>query len=129
MTKKETFRLANDIHDNKVFITLGMEKEIGDLLPSIFMPLTFMGEEHRKELMDSKPVCLYEYYDKAMNRGINGYPIFTTFKWLNQEQAAEIIAILQKLDEVHNSLEKLYAPEEPEELEPVNEDDHEQTAL
>ena len=50
-----------------------------DLMPSIFIPLIFMNEEQRDDMVKKGTLHIFEYYDKAGPRSINGYPIFFLF--------------------------------------------------
>ncbi len=48
------------------------------------MPLAFMDKKQHEDFVEEKPFILYEYYDKAGPRIINGYPMFPSFSHLTE---------------------------------------------
>lgn len=71
--------------ENKIFSNLHINQRNYDCMIQVFMPLIFLDEEQRKNLVDQKYVFAYEYYSEAGPRSINGMPIFTSVRFLNEE--------------------------------------------
>jgi len=94
-TYPELKQLALDISDGRVFGTWMIREGDLHLLGLIFMLLQFLNEEDRKE----KPAAIYEYYTEAGHQGINGYPIFWSCCYLNQEEVDQLQPMLELIDE------------------------------
>ena len=64
-----------------------------DDLQMIFMVLALGGlAEH-----DTADIgCVWEYLDKAGNRGINGYPMFHSVRFMNKADADRAFAAIKK---------------------------------
>lgn len=83
-SNEEIKKLAVDIAEGKVFTSAQIEN-VEDY-PMIFLPL-ILGALKDKSKEDLQKIGLmYEYIDKAMPRSINGYPIFSSFNLLSQEE-------------------------------------------
>jgi len=86
-TDEELKQFAVDLFEGKIFTSARIpEAEAATILPSVFMPLFFMDEDLRKDFVESKPVLVFEYLSKAGPRSINGYPMFTSMQFLNEEE-------------------------------------------
>lgn len=86
-TREELKTLAIDIAEGRVF----HDRLLGDdkgMLASVFMPLMLMDKAQIDALAVLKPVFFYEYYSEAGPRSVNGFPIFFSFSYLNQEELA-----------------------------------------
>lgn len=82
-SKESLTQLAKDITMNLVFTSDHIHKTDSDILSMIFMPIILGAfsnytEEARKDIG-----MIYEYYDKAGPRSINGYPIFFSLQIMN----------------------------------------------
>ena len=76
---------------------------IRGLFPHIFMPLLFTSKETMVSFKENKPEILYAYMSEAMERGVNGYPIFMTLYYLVLEEAAQLREYLAQLEEFRES--------------------------
>lgn len=103
MTPQKRAQLAVDISDGKVFGT--WDERIDrqpDILPLVFMPLLDpqlalkckLGHKHKLI------AHLYEYYDKAGPRAINGCPIFWSVRILRQDDWEAIVPRIQEIEKV-----------------------------
>lgn len=92
---EELKQLALDIHHGLVF-TSGNIKP-GDLLTMVFMPLAMMNPKQYERFLAKEPWALYEYYEKAMRMGVNGYPMFMSFSVLTREETKIVDVHLNKL--------------------------------
>ena len=96
--EKELRQLAIDIVENKVFGTFHMNKcEISNM-SAVFIPISFMNDEQRKEMSDNKVVHLYEYYDKAGPRSVNGMPIFMSMMNIVEEEWKKIVKYIAEYE-------------------------------
>jgi hypothetical protein len=97
MTNSEIKQLAVDVYSSKVFTSRQIaEGEAAHLLGMIFMPLLFMDAEQHKELDNT--AFIYEYYDKASPRGINGYPIFMSLRMFPKEHFDKFLKYYKKVE-------------------------------
>lgn len=96
-TDEELKQIAKDCVDGKIF-TSSMVKD-NDSLSMVFMPLIFMNEEQSKEFEKAIPYMLFEYYDKAGPRSINGMPIFYSFQQLSKQECEKLQDYVNKIRE------------------------------
>jgi len=89
-TDGELKELANDIYRGLVFTDRNVSKQDGNLLGNVFMVLGLMNEKQNKEFWENPPGMIYEYYQKAGPRGINGYPVFFSMQRLTAEEAEKV---------------------------------------
>lgn len=90
-------QLATDIHAHKVFTSWEVPIDEKDLFACIFMPLFFMKMRELDRLR-AQVGLIYEYLDKALPRGINGYPIFASFQTLSKQEAQALRVLLRTHD-------------------------------
>lgn len=93
-TDEELKKLAIDIHKGAVFGSWAVEES---MLTMVFMALSLMDKSAIQDIQKYNPVHLYEYINKALPRGINGYPMFTSFSMLNKEEWATVRMYIEKL--------------------------------
>lgn len=87
-------KLAYDIVSGKVFLSSMVREQ--RLLGSIFMPLLFLNSELALMNKWSEIDLLYEYLDKAGPRSINGYPMFTSYNYLNRYHSRVLYRYIRK---------------------------------
>jgi hypothetical protein len=80
-TREETRQLALDIVQGKVFHDRCFGSEIGSEqwardVRMVFLPIALMDPEHGAAMAASNPQLIFEYFDKAGPRSVNGYPQF-----------------------------------------------------
>ena len=91
-TDEEIKAIALDYYKQKIFCSWDVPEYDADSLGMVFMPLFFMDAVARKRMVTDGTMYLYEYYDQAGPRSINGMPIFTSFYILNKADVERIIA-------------------------------------
>lgn len=69
---------------------------------SVFIPLAFLDANGLANLRKRKVYRIYEYIDKASPKAINGYPIFTSFQTLTEDETK----ILNKYHQEYISFKK-----------------------
>ncbi len=84
MEEKELRQLALDIAENKVFGTFHMNENEINHLHVVFMPFIGVDAKRAKEMSDNDIIHVYEYYDKAGPRSVNGMPCFFSMNQINQ---------------------------------------------
>jgi len=83
--RQEIIRLALDAADGKVFTSAMVSKDAPpSMLLKVFLPLADLSAEGRRQLRETKPYLLYEYYSKALCPSGGPYPAFETVKMLNE---------------------------------------------
>ena len=77
-----------DIVDGKVFTDKHIPDNQQHMLTRVFIPLMLGGLEQINQdgLLDNVGM-IYEYYSEAGPRGINGMPIFMSFRYLTVADA------------------------------------------
>lgn len=108
MNNSELKKLAWDIHAGKIFTDRHIRKDDYRLVASIFMPTIFMSEKQRNEVINSG--MIYEYYDKAGPRSINGYPCFMSLRILNKDDTKKIIEYVKEIETIKRNFDS--QPEE-----------------
>lgn len=104
LKKSEVSKLAKDIAMDKVFCSFFItEDQQNNLLGMVFMPLLLGGLSHfTKEQIDDIGF-VYEYYDKAGPRSINGKPIFFSCGFVSKADAKRI---RNKADKIRKLLDE-----------------------
>ncbi len=87
-------KLAADLIDGKVFTSNSAPP---DLVPLVFMPLGMCDQVAIDKMKADNVVMLYEYLDQAGTRGINGLPMFMSFRSLTDEDHAALMPIYEKM--------------------------------
>ena len=80
-TDAEIKATALDMVGNRIFTSDQCRtiEEIG----MVFLPLAMCDEAARADMIEKDYTFFYEDYSKALPRGINGLPMFTSMKCLN----------------------------------------------
>lgn len=89
-TDIELKQLAIDIYDQKVFTSNHIGKHEANMISMVFMPLALGAGFSKEEIDAGKVGMLYEYYDKAAPKGINGLPIFYSFHYISVEEMYKV---------------------------------------
>ncbi|MGX5608873.1 hypothetical protein ACWKTZ_21110 [Bacillus cereus] len=92
-TEEELKELAKRVITNEVFMASDEES-----ISNAFMLLVSLGAE-----FPAGTVALYEEYSKALPRGINGYPMFSSCGYLSKEEFKIFIEHYKKYNELLNS--------------------------
>ena len=99
-SEEELKQIAKDIVNGQIFTSMQVSQES---IPSVFMVLSFLDEESVKKL--SKDLgMIYEYYSKALPRGINGNPCFASACTLNKKETTKVITYVKKITDMMESL-------------------------
>lgn len=108
-TKKELRDLALRAYGGNIFTDRhiqGNEEQVSRDLKMIFMPLAFMDQDALDEFKSMKPAMLYCPISEAAPRSANGYPIFFTMYWLDEEDLPIYNDFLQQLEAFANDDEE-----------------------
>jgi len=93
-TAAEIEALAWDIISGQVFGTWGCPPE---LIPSCFMVLALMNLDQLSALKDANIIQIYEHISKAGPGAINGYPIFFSAHYINQDDMNRVAARVEEI--------------------------------
>jgi hypothetical protein len=84
--------------DGRIFTSFHIrERELPNLLHLIFMPLTLGPKLTKKQA--GQIAAFWEYYNEALQTGINGYPIFMSYKAIRKEDWIRAYKAIQAEEE------------------------------
>lgn len=76
---EELNRLVREYHAGQVYLS----KDIPEGVKlNVFMPLLFLDKRQRQVLTEHPPAMIVGSIKDALPRSVNGYPIFTTIRYL-----------------------------------------------
>lgn len=102
---EELKQIAKDMHGNLIFTSAQIaQHEFQHMMGMVFAPIMFMEQKDREELAAKKPYVFYEYLNKALPRGVNGYPMFMSMGFLTKEEWDFVWEKYQKIEEAMNAL-------------------------
>jgi hypothetical protein len=105
--KKFLIDLAKDVFKNLVFLSFTIPQ---DHLPLVFLPINFLDEKILIKWKSDPPFCLYEYYSKSLHNSVNGFPVFSSFGYLSEDDWTFVNNVVKKLMHaelvVQNDVEK-----------------------
>lgn len=102
-TDAELKQLAVDMYHGHVFTDRHIPKDDPGLLRMVFMVVALGGLNETLQLPeDERPALLYEYIDKALDRSVNGCPIFASVRFLNRVELGR----LQPFYEAYKNLQE-----------------------
>jgi len=104
-TDEELKQVAKDLWAGKIFsdrhIPSGSDPHI---MLSVFMPLAFMDKKTLNGMQREKINFIYEYYDKAGPRMINGMPMFFSCRILTKPETKKMFEYYNKFKEMADAL-------------------------
>lgn len=96
-TPKELKEIAVGIVEGNIFSSLSIPPgEADNLIHLIFMPLIFLTDEQREELIAKKPAVIFAHLKDAGPRAVNGYPIFMNMEVLGREEADQLVKYMEE---------------------------------
>ncbi len=96
---------VDDFVSNRIFTSAHLRDTEADLLPMIFMPLA-LGCFSKVQPDSLKQIgILYEYYEKAGPRSLNGKPIFMSFSMLHVDDWERAKAAIDRETERRKNIE------------------------
>lgn len=107
-TDQELKQIAADYYDGKIFSTTEMNGPNMVHLSMVFMPILLGAFKEESSTKDVE--WIYEYYDKAGPRGINGMPIFTSLRYLSRDEFKRMVDFFEMYKNVK---ENFLAPQPP----------------
>jgi len=97
-------RIAKDIVGNLIFTTNHIRQGDEKLLGMIFLPILLGGASSKPHIETlAAGGMIYEYYDKAAPRGINGYPIFYSCYTMGAEETK---MVWEKITRIQKAIER-----------------------
>lgn len=105
-TDDEIATLAADIYKGVIFTSRHLPSG-SNMIAHVFMPLLFMEGEQLERLKIEDPGLIYEYWDKAESRSINGYPIFMSLQYLSR---ADTVKVFERFERIKAAVESVNQP-------------------
>ena len=95
-TDEELKRIAVDLYDGKIFSDRHFRslEETHSLISLVFLPLVFGALKSKEQFADLGLV--YEYFDKAGPRAMNGYPMFTSCCFLDKVETKKMFGFFEE---------------------------------
>jgi hypothetical protein len=96
---------VDDFVSNRIFTSAHLKDTEVDMLPMIFMPVA-MGCFSSVQPDTLKQIgCLYEFYEKALPRSMNGKPMFMSFKMLHIDDWTRAMKAIDREQDRRKSIE------------------------
>jgi|EndMetStandDraft_8_1072994.scaffolds.fasta_scaffold750238_2 hypothetical protein len=94
-TDEELKQVAQDLLDGRIFT----DRHCKDLyeLRSSFLVIALMEPEAMKKMEEDKINFIYEYYDKAAPRSVNGRPIFFSCHCLTEAESKRMFEFYEQM--------------------------------
>lgn len=103
-TDQELFEIAQGIIDGSIFSSFDVTET--DQIQMIFMPLLFLEESTIEEWKKDGPGVLYENVCEAGPRSVNGFPIFTSMKYLDKLDTLKLIEMYKIIQKSRDDLKR-----------------------
>jgi len=98
LTDEKLRELALDLYRGEIFCDRHIIDQDLRMTDMIFIPLGMMDKKTWAEFIIQEVGLVYEYIKNASPRGINGYPIFMTIRYLNEIDAERMWEIYQEIE-------------------------------
>lgn len=105
MSKEMIGKIAEDLFREKIFTDKHLGDSANTLLPQVFVPLTLMEPERIAPMIDDIGAII-EYYDKACQMAINGYPVFFSCQLVHKDDWKEIVEAYIKIKDAVEGAKK-----------------------
>lgn len=102
MSDDKIKELAQDLYKGIIFTNMHVKNP--EDVPRVFVPMMMLDKEQIEEFNKNPPGMIYEYMDQAGHLGINGMPMFMSFRMLNQEDTGKVI---KKYNEIKKAIENI----------------------
>lgn len=96
---------VNDFLSNRIFTSAHVKDADVELIPNIFLPLSFGCFSSLQPASLDQIGCIYEYYEKSSPRSLNGYPIFLSFNLLHIDDWTRARAAIHREMERRENIE------------------------
>jgi hypothetical protein len=98
MTDEEIKALALQAFRGEIFTSDHVHKHDANLMTIIFLPLGFMEQKQLDEMRKDVGM-IYAPMADALSRSINGYPCFTSMRYISREEYRRFVAKYHALTE------------------------------
>jgi len=71
----------------------------------VFLPLILMDDKMAESIKKDPPGLIYEYVKNAGPRSINGMPIFSSCRFLSQDDTLKVFRLITKLKQAELSVD------------------------
>lgn len=108
MDSEELKQFAIGLFSGRIFTDRHLSGQY-QLVTSVFMPLSFLNATQRAAISKQAEMnqigCIWEDISKAGPQAINGFPMFTSMRFMNASDFAKAVSMADKMQEAANSLE------------------------
>jgi len=111
LSVKEIKQIAVDLAEGKIFSNLHLQNQ--NDIPTVFMVMIFLSNEQRQQLIDDEAIFIFEYYDKANQLSVNGYPTFFSCRFMTKEDFYQMWVEYQKYVEMREEFLEDFEPNIP----------------
>jgi hypothetical protein len=95
MTDAEIKKLAHDLVTNQIFMSDQCRRP--EEVSMVFMPLLFLDAAALETLKKDDIVHFYEYNAKALPRGINGMPMFSSMHCISRQDYDKLLVVEKQM--------------------------------
>ena len=106
-SRTELEQIARDLFKKAIFTDRHVPPDDSRMFQSIFMVFVFSIRTKRYLRQLKQVGMIFEYFDKAGPRSINGYPCFFSAQMLNHQDTKEVWELYHKLQE---ATEEVFRP-------------------
>jgi len=96
-TDEEIKALAMDLVKERIFTSSHLRNP--EETSMVFLPLSFTAPADIKELKRLEASLLYEYWEKALPRSVNGLHMFGSLNWLDKKDHQRLTEQYKKIKE------------------------------
>jgi hypothetical protein len=105
MSDEDLRKFVDDYCSNRIFTSNELQNSEIDLLQMIFLPLS-LGCLSKLQPDSLKQVgCIWEYYDKAGPRSINGKPMFMSMNLMHIDDWKRAVTAIEKEEKRRENIE------------------------
>jgi hypothetical protein len=102
-SKEEIRKLALDNMAGSVFGSWQMSEHDFAHASLVFLPLTFSNDFHYKGWQRDEIIHFYGHLSDALNRSVNGMPIFHSFYTINQTDLERVFKMQKLISDIEES--------------------------
>lgn len=104
LSLEDIAKIAKDIATDKIFSSCHMTEHELSNIGLVFMPIALGGLSDLSDADKEDIGMIYEYYDKAGPRGINGMPMFFSCRLVNKNDTKMIFEKVDKIKALIDSV-------------------------
>lgn len=100
---QELKTIARDWVEGRIMFSTQVPQEI---MSMVFMPLIFLSDEQREQLIADEVFAFYGKMEDAGPRGINGYPMFNSMTSVTEKEYEKLQRYAKSYQEMQKEFEE-----------------------